>query len=232
MITRVEDTLKGGYAGLYNEVVTDDCYRLRKLIFNPDVIFDFGANVGVFTRYARKLFPKTLIVAIEPNAENFEYLTRFTPNDENIIFINAAIGAGQLWHNLGAVNGSGESYVSSGIGYDHYEMIEAEKESGAVEKSDIKTILPDYLINTYVSAGQKYMIKMDIEGGEHAVFQHEPSMKVLRDAEYVCAELHLYALHGGKLYDDMAKKMGEAIASFMPTHRVGLNNVHFWATKN
>ena len=74
----LENTLNGGYNGLYGEVVTEDCYRLKTLGFVPDVIFDLGANIGVFTRYARDMFNNAKIISVEPNLDNFENLKTFS----------------------------------------------------------------------------------------------------------------------------------------------------------
>lgn len=230
MIEKIEDSLNGGYDGLYGEVVIEDVYKLKSVQFIPDAIIDLGANVGIFTRYARELFPNALIISVEPNEENFKVLTYFTEIN-NWVPLNMAIGKGQLWHNLGAANGSGESYVSSGIGYGGEEMESAERKGNGVEKSEIKTTLPSALIQQYVTPGQKYLVKMDIEGGEHAVFQDKESIEVLKNADYVCGEFHLYALSAGKMYDEVVQKIGEFISELMKTHLVTLNNMDFTATK-
>lgn len=230
MIDNIEDSLNGGYAGLYGEVVTEDVYKLKSLKNDFNVIFDLGANVGIFTRYARELFPNALIVSVEPNEENFNILTKFTKIG-NWIAINKAIGKGQLWHNLGAVNGSGESYVSSGLGYNHSEMHVLEKLGKGVERSKIETILPRDLIKQYAKEGDKILMKIDIEGGEHAIFEDKESLELLKKCDYICMELHLYALYAGKLYDDVVKKIGEFIGELMKTHLVTLNNMDLTATK-
>lgn len=231
-IEKLEDTLNGCYAGVYGEVVTHDEYRISKVKDKESYqwIFDFGANVGVFTRYALAQFPNAKVIAVEPNEENFHYLTKFTER-ERVIFVNKAIGSGQLWHNKGARNGSGESYVSSGIGYHHDEMVDAVN-LGAVEFSEIETILPAELIKKYVRRGEKFLVKMDIEGGEHAAFFDNESMRLMREADYFCAELHLYALTGGIMYDEAAQSLGKAIGEFMKSHSCKLDNVIFTATKN
>lgn len=212
--------------GIIGEVVRADVYRMKTLNFIPDVIFDLGANVGVFTRYAREIFPNALIVSVEPNSDNFYHLKKFT-DIENWVVINKAIGGDHIWHNLGAANGSGESYVSSGIGYDHDSMMKADN----VEHCEIQTILPAELIKTYVKPGQKYLFKIDIEGGEHAIFQDEESMELLRQCDYIAAETHLYALTGGDPYNSVVKFFNDTIKSFEATHNVERTKVEFYATK-
>lgn len=218
------------YDGIVGEVVRADVYRLKQLKFIPDVIFDLGANIGVFTRYARDLFPKATIISVEPNAENFTHLMSFT-HITNWIPINRAIGGNHIWHNLGAANGSGESYVSSGIGYDHMDMVQAAALRDGVEACNIETISLAGLIKKYARPSHKFMVKFDIEGGEHAIFQDAESMRLLKQADYIAGEIHLYALKGGKMYDDMVKFINDSVESFRETHEVERTHVEFYATK-
>lgn len=242
----LEQTLKGGYKGLYGEVVERDTYYLRdlpdivsinppyevhqkghkkKINFIPDVIIDLGANVGIFSRYARKLFPDALIVSVEPNEENFLTFKKFT-HDNNTICLNKAIGIGNIWHGLSAANGSGETYLSEGLGYPQSEFLK----DTTVEKSTIETIMPNELIKKYVKGSDKFIVKIDIEGAENFIFTHKPSMDALRAANYICMELHWFAQHGG-LSEEVKEKTTEALKSFDRTHICELDNQHFYAVK-
>jgi FkbM family methyltransferase len=230
---KIEETLNGGYKGLYGEVVTHDCYKVKNLPFVPDVVFDIGANIGVFTRYARELWPHTRIVSVEPHPENYSDFMHFTYpellkySESSFYVINAALGHGQLWHNKGAVNGSGESYVSSGLGFDPEKMANAT----STEKSSIKTIMLDELINSHWKKAMKSVIKIDCEGGENVIWDHAPSMKALAQMDYITIETHFYALHGGELYDQMKEKTIEALNSLKSTHVTFFEHPHFRAIK-
>ncbi len=222
----IEETLNGGYLGLVGEVVTHDCYKIKELDFIPDVVLDLGGNVGVFARFAREMFPEALIVSVEPHPENQETFKKFT-NDKNILLLEKAIGTGTIWHDSGAVNGSGEVYLSAGLGYPENEM---DTIPGKLDRYEIPTIMPDELIKKYVKKGQKVLVKIDIEGNEHTIFTHEASMSALRKMDYVCMEVHWYALHGG-LTEEVREKTLAALESFNETHDTELEGVHFWATK-
>jgi FkbM family methyltransferase len=229
MIEKLEDTLNGGFGGLYGEVVTFDCYKVKELSFVPDVVIDLGANVGCFTRFARELFPNALIVAVEPNEDNFAQLIRFTEED-NIIFINKAIGIDKVYHGTTSANGSGETYLSAGLGYPADSM-EAELTGGGIEKSSIPLIMVDEIINKYVCFGQKVILKIDIEGNEHTILSHKKSMELMKGIDYICMEVHFYALYGGDIYEDMLEQTMRALKSFDESHDIKLDNIHFYATK-
>lgn len=227
---RIEDTLNGGYKGLYGEVVTSDCYRLKTLPFTPEIIFDLGANIGIFARYARSLFPDALIICVEPHPENRERFKEFT-KDDRIILIEKAIGRGKMWHNLGARNGSGESYVSSGLGYNHEMMSSAVRNQQGIEASTIASVMPDDIIWQYWKPGMKAVFKCDIEGGENSIFTDKPSMDMIKQLDYIAMEVHFYALTGGRPWDEVQEKTRAALKELEETHVCQLDNVHFWAIK-
>lgn len=225
IVDKIEHT--DGYRGLYGEVVTSDCYRLRSITWQPDVILDLGANIGVFARHARSLFPNALIISVEPGPENIAHFKKFT-NDDKIILIEKAIGQGDMWHCLGSPNGAHECYLSAGLGYDKEQMISEEGRS--LERSDIPMIMPFELTYQYVRPLHKAIIKIDIEGGENAIFTHEPSMKAIQTIDYIVMEIHWYGLTGNVLPEVRQKTM-DFIHRLEETHDCELNNTAFWATK-
>ena len=216
MIDRVEQTLNGGYAGLYGEVVEYDWYRLKELRFTPDVIFDLGANVGVFTRYARRLFPEALIVAVEPDEENYANLVKFTLVDHKMVLIKSAIGNFGMYRVRGAINGAHEVYVN-----------EPNENSDAVTTS---SVMIDELVNRYLSPGMKSLMKMDIEGNELVVWDHAPSMSVLRRIDYFTGEIHWSMLTGEKARLAQEKSLS-ALYSLGDTHNVTMDASSFWISK-
>lgn len=228
---KLEDTLNGGYKGLYGEVVTHDIYRLRTLPFTPDLIYDIGANIGVFTRFARSLWPDAYIVAVEPHQDNVEQFYEHTAENgslKKIELLRAALGKGQLWHNLGAPNGAHESYVSTGLGFDEIQMSIASN----TERSEIPTIMLNELIDhTWYKEGMKTVCKVDCEGGENCLWDDRPSMEALKKMDYICMEVHWYALTGGLAYDEVKAATLKAIEELKETHVCELDNVTFWAIK-
>ncbi len=196
----------------------------RGFDFEPDVIFDLGANIGVFTRYAGKLFPNARIVAVEPDDDNANVFLSYS-NDDRIKFIKGAIGTGMDVFRLhGAANGSGECYVSEGLGYNDAKKINGEK------RPDIKNYFLSDVVKDHVHDGNKYIIKMDIEGAENFVFQHEPSIRALLNADYFTMELHWFANDAEQL-GEVTERTKEILKRFEKTHTCEANHIYFYATK-
>lgn len=224
IVDKLEDTLNGGFAGLYGEVVTEDIYGLRKLTWQPDIIFDLGGNVGVFSRFARTLFPDALIVAVEPDLENYTHFKKFT-DDNNLILLNKAIGTGTVYRTKGAANGSGEVYLSTMTGYSK-EKLEEDVES--FTETSIQFITIEALVTYYMKHDMKALMKIDIEGSENSIFESPASMEALKRMDYLTIEIHKYALTG-KEQPEVNKLTDEALSSLAETHYTRQEHVTFFA---
>jgi FkbM family methyltransferase len=211
-----------GYSGLHGEVVTEDIYHLRDLPFVPDLIFDIGANVGVFTRYAASLFPDAKIISVEPHPPNFESLQWDQP--ANAVLLNVALGRGKIWRPLTAANGSGECYLGEYLGFP--EGAHDDRGSEAVEGIDTVTVQD--LFDTYRRQGMKTVVKIDCEGAEQSIFDHEPSMEALRRAEYVAMEVHNYSSYASDNHE-VRMAVQHQLDSFQPTHECSQEHVMFYA---
>jgi FkbM family methyltransferase len=207
------------FRGLYGEVVGFDCYGLTKLGFVPNVIFDIGANVGVFTRFARELFPKTSIIAVEPNEINFRNLNDLTSDCGDITFINKALGSGRMWTAgiPAGTNGSGcvfESAEFLGWGEDRYL-------SDEWTVPDIEPVTFAALAESYCRDGASHLVKVDCEGAELCLFSDPKSMRALATIDYIAIEIHGYAV-GGHV-DRMHATTDAAIRDLSTTHIVTMN---------
>ncbi len=211
------------YRGLHGEVATEDIYRLKELTFAPDLIVDIGANVGVFARFAWELWPDAKIVCVEPNPGNFTELDACCPPGD-VVLMNAAIGSGKMWRSRGAVNGPGETYLSVGLGYD------TESFDDSYEPVEVDTISLADLFALYWKPGRKSLVKMDCEGGENAIIRDPASVAALQRADYITAELHFHAAHGGKLAE-VRNETFAWMADLMATHRLEYIHPMLYATR-
>jgi FkbM family methyltransferase len=221
---KLEDTLNGGYGGLYGEVVANDCYRIQELTFIPDLILDVGANIGIFARFARRIFPKATIVCVEPDPANRRIFREFT-KDPNIFLLDVGLGSGQLYHPTTARNGSGEVYISAGLGYPKGQL-----EASGFEKPCVQSMRLHEMAKEYCGHGDRTMLKLDCEGAENSIWSHPMDMRALRTFDYIAGEIHFYS-HTGEGLEEVRTKTLEALAELSETHTVELDNVHLWARK-
>lgn len=216
---KLETANKGNYKGLYGEIVTLDCYKLKELTFVPDTIIDLGANVGIFTRYARELFPNAFIVAVEPDPENFEYL-KIDNDHPKTILINKAIGKGNIYRIPMALNGAHECYLSEGIGYN-------EEDLKYLSATNVESLmLPD--LRPYITG--KVLLKVDIEGNDMVILNDPESVSLMQTFDYLAFELHYFAQTHEKVLK-IREKVKEVIALISQTHKVTLDLPYFFATK-
>lgn len=186
------------YPGLYGEVVTEDCYGLRDYAANhepPDVIFDIGANVGIFTRFAREVFPDAFIVAVEPDDVNYRRLMEFSPPppEGNWMPVHIAIGKGTVWKMTEAENGAHECYLTVNPGHAEEWFNKAPR----LCSSSVHARSLAMLVGQGAMPGESYLVKIDCEGNENAIFADSASMEALAGADYFAVEIHTSAAHGG-----------------------------------
>lgn len=229
IVQTLDETLNGGFRGLHSEVVESDVYRLRTLDFQPDVVFDVGANVGVFSRHARSLFPHSLIVAVEPHPENLVHFKKFT-KDPHLVLHEAALGFGSIYHGLTARNGSGETYLPTGLGYPMDAMHREALRGVALELAACDTICLAELVDRYYEPGMRCVMKIDCEGAENCIWEHLASMNALLKMEYICMELHYYALTAKEL-PAVKEVTDKALRRLSQTHRLEREHVHLYARK-
>lgn len=171
----------------YNEVIRDDCYRLRKLDFTPDLVIDLGANVGMFAKHAATLWPAATVVSVEPCAESYAEVVRVAVEHPNIHPIQAAVGVGKVYFREGA-NPGVNVFASGYVGYPQYML---EERAAYYRPCEISVVRLDTLV-----AGRSWnrlVVKIDVEGAEAVLIDDQPSDAILKKADYVCGELHYFA---------------------------------------
>ena len=223
------------FSPLFQELVEQDCYHLRTVPFQPDVVLDIGANVGVFTSYARFLFPSAAIVAIEPNQRNRDLLTRHVGHLPNVTLLKNALGTGPLWCQLvedikPPYYGGGNRYLTSGqLGCPIEELVDRKSSRAA----GVIPVSLDQLVRRFAADDVKLLVKIDIEGGENCIFNHEPSMAALRRIDYLTMELHYPVDTHGPVWQEGQPTIRQSLMSLADTHDCIMDEPHnyFHATR-
>ncbi len=130
-------------------------YRILDTTDNPvRVILDVGANIGDETLRFRHFHPEAVIVAIEPDSENFKILCLNAGSDPKIRLLKSGLWSHDCW--LRVV--PGES--AEGIRVEEAETASPD----GVEAVSIPSILSQFSFDVID------ILKMDIEGAEYQVF--------------------------------------------------------------
>lgn len=147
--------------------------------FAPEVIYDCGANIGAFSIYASKKFPKSQLICFEPDGDNLKLLRK----NLELNGICAEIYECGVWD-------------KSGVLYYHpYSSITGQVSE---EKSDFP--IPVQRLNVTTSHS---WVKMDIEGSEYIVIPDMLSRTPL--PKFLSLELHYFNVKGRDIVDALEK---------------------------
>ena len=162
---------------VYNEVVTLDVYGLHKLKKRYanciKTIIDIGSNLGVFSVFARELFPESRIISLEAMHDTYVLLKQNTQN-YNIETYNIALGDGCDLY-LDFVPNPYNSAVTK------FGRLPS---NIRVSSKTLKNIFEDLKIEA------PYVIKMDIEGSELFLYEDTSCIDILRNCCYFTMEYH------------------------------------------
>jgi FkbM family methyltransferase len=142
---------------------------------DPKWIIDAGANTGMAAVYYAHNFPKASVIAIEPDPGNFELLETNTAHFSNVSCIRAA-----LWSHTGTVD-----LVDPGDGSWAFRVEEAPTDAPSTNL--VQAITVDSLVERY-DIERVDVLKVDIEGGERAVF--EDAAPWIDRVDTIAIELH------------------------------------------
>jgi FkbM family methyltransferase len=126
-------------------------------------IIDAGANVGYTAIWFAERYPSSQIIAVEPDMENFEILCRNVAHESRITPVRAAItqpGAPKQF----VIGGPTDTSPCAFQTVDFDPTAPDVNESDVVDAIDIATLMEQFGIE------RLDLLKMDIEGGEQAVF--------------------------------------------------------------
>jgi len=139
-----------------------------------NVIIDCGANVGLSAIYYANKYPNAMILALEPDANNFQYLIKNTTHYPNIRCLNKAVWSHQKSIQLIDIGTGNWSLQSREADQNMPNAIEALGISDLVEQYEIKGI---------------DILKIDIEGAEKQLFSVNYN-HWLRMTKVIAIELH------------------------------------------
>jgi len=172
-------------------------YHEKQSQINPSLIVDAGANIGASVVFFAKNYSNSMIFSIEPDKSNWHLLSINT-SELNCYNYNGAIG-----------NVDGElAFVDPGRS-DWGFMTTSIESAGSQNITKVKSICPiSILSHPSVENTTPLILKIDIEGGEDALFRGDVSW--LDRFPLVIIELHDWMLP----FSGSARNFIKAIAQF------------------
>jgi FkbM family methyltransferase len=144
---------------------------------DPRVIIDAGANIGLTSIFYANKYPDATIVAVEPEASNFELLVKNASPYANIIALQAA-----LWGEATRLQ-----VIDPGLGHYGFQTQSSGNDSPGRHRHDVPGMTVDEIMR---AKGLDFvdLLKVDIEGSEKEVFEN--STKWLDRVGVIVIELH------------------------------------------
>jgi FkbM family methyltransferase len=184
-------------------------------INEENLVFDVGANVGVYTEVFLRLGAK--VVAVEPQKNCVNYLHRIFGGSENMTIVEKALGERE---------GRGELLISptnDGHSTMSRDWLSAAKRSGRFADDSYyyfdRTV--EVQITTLNSLIEKYgipeFIKIDVEG-----FEYEVLKGLTKPVKAICFEFHPEFLDSMKKCILYLEKLGNYYFNFSLEHFVDL----------
>ena len=152
----------------FEQVIINQDY-LMYYNFDPKVILDCGANIGLASVYFSNKFPDAKIISIEPEKSNFELLLKNTEKYGNVITLN-----GGIWN-------KSTNLAIKDVGLGNWGFVVEESDTST--RYSIKAFTIDGIIKQF-NIEQIDILKIDIEGSERELFESNyeewlPKTKVL-----------------------------------------------------
>jgi len=169
----------------------------------PRVIVDAGANIGLAAVWFASRYPEARVIALEPEASNFEMLCRNAAPYPGIVPVRAA-----LWSSSGTIG-----LTDPGTGHWGFRTVAEPVAGNGVEAICIPDLLERFGID-HID-----LLKMDVEGAEREAFSN--CAPWIERTRVIAAELHEHLAPGA------TQAFEAATAGFAVQWRQGEN--HFVA---
>nr|WP_303647541.1 FkbM family methyltransferase [Haloarchaeobius amylolyticus] len=146
-----------------------------------DIVYDIGANTGLYTLFAAKKCHKGEVIAFEPYPPNVQLLKK---DIERNSLTNVTVIEKALSNSVGSIEFSQPTVADVGYGSS---SIQAEKSDSTI---DVPTTTGDQLISS-TRAPQPNVVKIDVEGAEPLVIEGLADALSQQECRIVYCEVHL-----------------------------------------
>lgn len=144
----------------------------------PDVLFDLGAHIGVFSVWIRSRYPNCQVVSLEPEPANFQLL------EKNILLNNLQKKTECLPAAVHVRNEKVTFHISN-LNNAHSMVVNS---TSTENSTTVDGISFRSLFEKYAGAQIKFAIKMDIEGSEYEILEHHRDL--MAQTQFIVMEWH------------------------------------------
>ena len=160
----------GSDMAIYHEVILEPYLPVFDLAEDA-VVLDLGANIGLATNLFRSQYPKSKIIAVEPDPDNFDLLMKNTAGLGNVTCIQAAICPRKMMIEMDREGKNSSGFQTK------------ESDGGSIEGMTIDSILEQEGVQ------RVGLLKLDIEGAEKELFE-DGGKDWIAKCDNIAVELH------------------------------------------
>ena len=163
----------------FYQTIFNEEYKVN-LDFEPKIILDLGANIGLSSIFFLNKYPDAIVFAVEPDLSNFNLLFENTKSYNNIVRYNNGV-----WNRNAFLE-----IKDNSIGYWGYSVFEVPKKTNnSIDAISISQIVESNNIH------QIDLLKVDIEGSEIEIFS-DNFEEWLKITKVIIIELHDWMREG------------------------------------
>ena len=146
-------------------------------VFNssPKVIVDVGGYIGLSAAFFARTYPDAMIIAIEPDARNYELLMLNTARFPNVHAVRAAV-----WKESGTISLTDPGFGAWGL--------QVSESHAPVTGGDLVRAVTIDEIKQEFGLDRIHLLKVDVEGSEKEIFSTADSW--ISSVDAICIELH------------------------------------------
>jgi FkbM family methyltransferase len=180
-------------------ILLDDEYGLGNIRSPVNTVVDIGANIGLFSLWARQHFASAVIHAYEPNDAIWDF-TIGNLKKAGVVLFNEGVGS--------------EESIGKLILSCSSRLVATQRDPrGGVKLTGIETVIK--------RLGESYLdlLKIDCEGAEWDIFLRRDAFRTLRQ---IRMEYHLDLKHNMAYFEAITSELGFKITRLMPNRDFGI----------